>query len=339
MLITGELSDIIFKVGKDKHLIRAHKAYLVPVSVLFKTMFCGGDGDSRETKYVTVDDIEKNVFLEMLTYIYTKVCYINDANVMELLYSANKYMICSLKSLCENYIKTRTTGNNALEFFGAAHVSIEVENACLNFILKNPHKYFEDAKFLELSLPALKKIIQQPTINCTSTDLEVITFKWLKHQDASKPVDDERLLEIGLKRTDFENKKYFDAVRNHLYFDYNFKSFLISTTVYRHVNANICGLGIYTGVRIKRRVEIIKVSIYQGNHTNSDSGLPLLRRIKKKLTQTSEVVIKDIMFPITVCSGPILIEIIFKKLMQRVAFRTKFKVREDYFLFSVNSCL
>jgi hypothetical protein len=294
-------------VGSEKYPIKAHKVFLVSSSDVFKSMFCG---DLQEKNNVVVEDIEQDVFLEMLRYIYAKVVNIDHNNVFKIMYAASKYIIIPLEKLCGNFIQAHTTESNALEFFEAAHLFDvpDVEKACLKFVLQNPIHYFEDPKFMELSKTALEKIIKQPNINCTSLDLEMVTLKWLKNQDPSTPDNfgEINLASIGLKMNDFRNKVFFNARVN----DFNFETFKVHTMSYPGKNCTLYGFGIYTGVRIEPGDENIAIKISnQHNHHVS---------IQKTITTTSTVSIQNIMFPMLPCyANPLEIVIEFETSKER----------------------
>jgi hypothetical protein len=306
MLSSGVLTDITFLVGKSKEPIKAHKAFLISSSDVFKSMICGELGEKNA---VVVDDIEKEVFLEMLRYIYTKVVDINNNNVFHLMYAANKYLILPLKTLCGKFIETQTNETNALTLLESAHLFdvVHIDKACMDFILKNPFKYFEDSQFLELSRTALKKIIQQPKINCTSSDLEMFILKWFKHQDPNTPdkLDEKCLMKIGLKTSDLKKTGFFDA---ELYSsnEYSFQRFQASRCYFKSLNIKLCGLAIYTGVKTEPFDESIVIRI-----SEIIAGQKELLSVTKKITHSTVPIIQNIMFPIIECKGDIKIIMAF----------------------------
>jgi hypothetical protein len=313
LLDSGVLTDITFLVGISKEPIKAHKAFLISSSDVFKSMICG---ELREKNAVVVDDIEKEVFLEMLRYIYTKVVDINNNNVFHLMYAANKYLILPLKMLCGKFIATQTNETNALTLFESAHLFdvVHIEKACMDFILKNPYKYFEDSQFLELSKTTLKKIIQQPKINCTSSDLEMFILKWLKHQDPNTPdkLDEQCLMKIGLKISDLKKTVFFDAG---LYSsdEYSFQRFQTSRSYFKSLNIKLCGLAIYTGVKTEPFDESIVIKISHFKNVEKGSFV-----IEKKITHFTVPTIQYIMFPIIECKDDdITITLLFDTVKER----------------------
>ena len=117
-----------------------HKVILAARSPVFVKMF---EHDMKEsaTNKVKVDDIQPNVFKEMLIYIYTgRVPKIGDENMaFDLLYAADKYQLDHLKSLCEQQIISSLKVMNAARIilFAHLHNAPKLKQIALRFISKN----------------------------------------------------------------------------------------------------------------------------------------------------------------------------------------------------------
>ena len=118
----------------------AHKVILAARSPVFAKMF-EHDMQESSSNRVKVDDVQPNVFKEMLTYIYTgQVPKFGDQDmVYDLLYVADKYQLDHLKSLCEQQlISTLQTWNAArIIQFAHLHNAPELKRVTLRFISKN----------------------------------------------------------------------------------------------------------------------------------------------------------------------------------------------------------
>ena len=68
-----------------------------------------------QTNTLKIDDIEPDVFKEMLRFIYTDQVENVDALAEKLLAAADKYMLDLLKTKCEAYLATNITGENCCQ--------------------------------------------------------------------------------------------------------------------------------------------------------------------------------------------------------------------------------
>ncbi len=68
-----------------------------------------------------IDDIESDVFEELLEFIYTGKLTNRKSNVFQLLAAAEKYEVLDLKYICEDMIFNEITIENAIQTLINAH--------------------------------------------------------------------------------------------------------------------------------------------------------------------------------------------------------------------------
>lgn len=91
---TKKLSDVIFIVkGKT---FDAHKCVLASCSAVFEAMFTN-EMKEKETSEVKIDDVEANVFTEILRFVYTGKVEKPEVLASDLLFVADKYDLKNLK--------------------------------------------------------------------------------------------------------------------------------------------------------------------------------------------------------------------------------------------------
>jgi len=155
-----KFSDLIFEIrdqsccdGASWPCFPSHKAVLWQNSEYFRAMI---DSGMRESclDTIAVDGVPFAVFVAMMRFIYTGQTDINQENVNELLDVANRYLLGSLKYLCEEYIvfqqlelgkkekKYRKDGNGMAEVAQAllladATQAGELSRACTRHLLTN----------------------------------------------------------------------------------------------------------------------------------------------------------------------------------------------------------
>ncbi|KAL5017580.1 hypothetical protein ScPMuIL_007169 [Solemya velum] len=95
MLEEGIATDVTFLVGKEKQIVRAHKYMLICRSPVFQAMFCGPQLLLSDDNKIVIPDIEPDVFLVLLRFIYYYKPSLSDSTVLSVLYAAKKYLVSS----------------------------------------------------------------------------------------------------------------------------------------------------------------------------------------------------------------------------------------------------
>jgi hypothetical protein len=176
-------ADIIFFVGNDLAPVRANKTALATHSDVFANLFFG---DAPAPTEVPVPDIDVFVFSEIISYVYTRTIHLTKCNAEKILNATIKYGFHDLQVKCEHFIAGCVNSSNCLEIY-VAHQSYNctvINQKCLDFLLHNPIFYFKDPAILELSASALRKLVEQPAMNCNKVDLENIVIEWMKKNQA-----------------------------------------------------------------------------------------------------------------------------------------------------------
>ena len=131
--INKSLSDVTIQI--DRKNFEAHKAVLAARSPVFLAMFQSNLAEDQ-TNTLKIDDIEPDVFKEMLRFIYTDQVENVDALAEKLLAAADKYMLDLLKTKCEAYLATNITGENCCQLLILADLhSVErLKTSVLDFV-------------------------------------------------------------------------------------------------------------------------------------------------------------------------------------------------------------
>lgn len=136
-LINNEnFSDIVLYVGNET--IYAHKVILASKSPYFNKMFSGTKKESNidESK---VNDIEPEVFMELLRYIYTGRVEKLDQLALQIFKAAHFYEMYDLKNICEQVMMKNIAITNAIENLKLAddYDGKEMKEHCIAFILQH----------------------------------------------------------------------------------------------------------------------------------------------------------------------------------------------------------
>lgn len=137
LLEDESLKDVTLFVGEEK--FKAHKLILTARSPVFTSMFTC-DMQESKTNQVTIDDIEPEIFEQLLRFIYTGRVPKSDSEDMEaLITAADKYAISDLKTFCGDIIITKINVQKAADILILADL-VRCEEMKLNamkFILAN----------------------------------------------------------------------------------------------------------------------------------------------------------------------------------------------------------
>jgi speckle-type POZ protein len=128
---TMQLSDVVFNI--EDRQFSAHKNILVARSEVFAAMFQHPTKESL-TNQITIEDVEPEVFQELLRFIYTGRVLLDKMETLAsgLFIAADKYLLDELKRKCENYLLYHMSPDNCVLFL-------------LHGDLNNPSKYLNGA--------------------------------------------------------------------------------------------------------------------------------------------------------------------------------------------------
>ncbi len=129
------LSDVTFKIRGRK--FAAHKAILAMRSPVLAAMFHHPTKEMLSSK-VEVEDIDPNVFQEVLRFIYTGKTQLTamDKMALRILAAADKYLLEDLKIQCETHLIRQMSAENCLELLSlTTHHPAE-------YLKKNAIEYF-----------------------------------------------------------------------------------------------------------------------------------------------------------------------------------------------------
>jgi len=139
LLKNSSMCDVIFEI--DGFEIHAHKAILSARSEVFRSMFCPNSNfrENQTNTAVPIKDLERDVFQEMLQFIYTgeteKLSHMAD----DLLAAADKYQLDRLKVMCEEALASNLTVENVASILIIAdmHNAAQLKKIALHFCSSN----------------------------------------------------------------------------------------------------------------------------------------------------------------------------------------------------------
>ncbi|XP_046340690.2 BTB/POZ domain-containing protein 6-like isoform X2 [Haliotis rufescens] len=189
MLDTEDFSDVTFRVGSEKQMVRAHRYVLVSRSCVFHAMFCG---PLAETEEVTIPDIEPDVFREFLRYVYTDKATIKADTVAGLLYTSRKYFIDSLYSLCVTFLEKSLSEHSVCQILEQCHGygELGLEQKALKILTEGGERVIKSQGFVDLCSDCLEKCLKSDSMKAKEEDIFDAVFTWTKARCQDEAVVD-----------------------------------------------------------------------------------------------------------------------------------------------------
>ncbi|XP_065577159.1 speckle-type POZ protein B-like isoform X2 [Artemia franciscana] len=126
-------SDVTLSVGGKE--FQAHKAILAARSPVFAAMF-EHEMEERRCNRADINDVESDVFREMLRFVYTGKATCLDRMADDLLAAADKYALDRLKVMCEEALSLNLSVENVAEVLILAdlHSAEQLKAQSIDFI-------------------------------------------------------------------------------------------------------------------------------------------------------------------------------------------------------------
>eukprot|EP01129_Flabellula_baltica_P004454 TRINITY_DN1549_c0_g1_i2.p1 TRINITY_DN1549_c0_g1~~TRINITY_DN1549_c0_g1_i2.p1 ORF type:complete len:403 (+),score=81.96 TRINITY_DN1549_c0_g1_i2:286-1494(+) len=153
-----EFSDIEFSC--EGRTIYAHKFILQLRSEHFRCLFSSGLRESF-SGVVDVTDFSYQDFMEVIKFIYTGECDINEDNCSELIRASDYFQLDRLKAQCEYFwyrdISTENAGH--LLAFAERYNALQLRNYTLEFIFENINEVVKSESWKEIDQETLTYIL------------------------------------------------------------------------------------------------------------------------------------------------------------------------------------
>ncbi|XP_045193670.2 uncharacterized protein LOC123549559 [Mercenaria mercenaria] len=193
-------TDVMFhcKDSEEREVIKAHKIVLAARSPVFQAMFFGPCADGKDE--VNLKDVEQDIFLLVLRYIYSDTVTLTGENAPAVLRQAHCYQVSSLVQYCADYLATVITPDNACEFLTIAiqYQISSLKDTCCSFIDDHAQQVLKSEGFLNLSEECLLFILKGDTFYAREEEILETAEKWSKR----------RVLESGMAQNGTNVRKF-----------------------------------------------------------------------------------------------------------------------------------
>ena len=137
-----KFSDVVFNI--NGHEFPAHKLIIATRSAVFADMFQYPPKEFFTTR-ITIEDIEPEIFKELLRFIYTGRLTTTTMQTMAagLFIAADRYLLDELKNECEKYLLRQMSPENCIELILGLHLDLLNPPEHLKEVLKEATKRFQ----------------------------------------------------------------------------------------------------------------------------------------------------------------------------------------------------
>ncbi|XP_070563955.1 BTB/POZ domain-containing protein 19-like [Ptychodera flava] len=176
-----EMSDVKFVIGETRRTIYAHRCILSSRCEVFRAMFSdqAASGEDSTVPFV-LSDVDSEIFLAVLEFIYTNCVTLNSKIAIDVLASSIEYGLDELRRLCNDYLVDTLAVNNACEAMQAAvtYGQDQLRETCLGFIENNTKTVFKTKGFHEMSEEALCVVLESDKLLLDELEILACIKEW-----------------------------------------------------------------------------------------------------------------------------------------------------------------
>ena len=226
------LSDVKFVVpvstgeSQSKKVIPAHKFVLAISSPVFYAMFYGQMAETTDS--IELPDCDYESLLELLRFMYTDKANLSGSNVMQVLYSANKYMVPSLAEKCTAYLRDNLEASNVFCVLPNAQKfeDKDLEDRCWEVIEKQTEEAVTSDEFVTVERSVVESVVKRQRLNVKEVELFKAVDRW-----ATKESKRQGITRDGDEKRRILGEKIVKAIRFPLMSEKEFASFVIDSHV------------------------------------------------------------------------------------------------------------
>lgn len=194
MLDNEKSTDVCFEVGPPGGAtakIRAHKYVLTSRSEVFEEMF-SKTWRERDTE-IRIEDIEKDVFKELLSFIYCESFDVSYKTAAYLMYAGLKYKLPKLVEQCGSCLEKSLDENNVCYILEQSlkFGDKELAKKCLDVIAWNSDHVLKGTELPTASYDVLESMLRMDELMSHELLIYESCIKWAKFQlKPTKPGED-----------------------------------------------------------------------------------------------------------------------------------------------------
>ena len=175
-LLYESMTDADINIVVNRKLFKAHKLILKTRSPVFRAMFDNQMIESQ-TNRVEINDMDEEIFEQMLRFIYTVDIDIKSFEMSKQLFSSSdKYDLKGLKEFCEQFMVSHLSVENVCDVLILAdkHSAIDLKKYCINFIKRRLRSVINTKGWKAMNLDLLNDIMYEIALVTEEVTEEIV---------------------------------------------------------------------------------------------------------------------------------------------------------------------
>ncbi|XP_066288878.1 kelch repeat and BTB domain-containing protein 8-like [Branchiostoma lanceolatum] len=177
----GVLQDVVLEV--EGRRFPCHRLVLSAASPYFRAMFTSDMAESRQ-KTVVLQGLDKGIFGEILSYIYSATLHVSLDKVQSLYQTADLLQLDYVRDTCSSYMAMNVERSTCVDLyhFGDVFSVDRVLKSCLEYINRNFAEVASSKEFCSLSVDQLTEIISHDELDVKEeTTVWEAVVRWVQH--------------------------------------------------------------------------------------------------------------------------------------------------------------
>lgn len=173
-----EFSDVKFIVGESRRTVYAHRCILSSRCEVFRAMLA--DQSNQKDMPFVMSDIDPEIFLAVLEFIYTNCVTLNDKIAVDVLASSIEYGLDELRRLSILYLVENLSIKSSCQAIQAAvmYGQDDLKHKALDYIARHTKDIFKTKGFQELSVGGLCAILQSNQLSVDELEVMAAIKDW-----------------------------------------------------------------------------------------------------------------------------------------------------------------
>ncbi|NWI14892.1 BTBDJ protein, partial [Crypturellus soui] len=185
LLNNPQFSDVTFVVGRERREVFAHRCVLACRCQAFQGMLspAGGEGPAGSAAPqgpLVLGNVQPEVFLAVIEFLYTNCVTLNSHIALEVLTSSVEYGLQELCKLCVEFLKETLSVEQVCEALQAAvtYGQVDLQQHCLAFIEGCTAAVVRTRGFQELSDAVLARVLRSDRLAVDELELVQAVREW-----------------------------------------------------------------------------------------------------------------------------------------------------------------
>jgi hypothetical protein len=150
----------------------------------------------KDKKEVIIEKYSFDIFLQVVSYLYTGSAVIKDDNVHKILVCADKYGVSDLRNACFDFLVNTLDKNSVCKTLQESKKGLyefdttELVKKCINYLEEHSSDVFNTEQFLEFDFETVLSLFKSSKICIEEINIFKTMIKWGKKQCKQRDYSD-----------------------------------------------------------------------------------------------------------------------------------------------------